>query len=202
METYRSSAEAAADKAELKRLLSALNAAKTSLRLDECRAWRINGRRGHIAAWGDGKSWLLFVQCRSARHWTATKARLSFCRVTQDGDDEGVLRLDRLPTKAEAAAIRKALAIRQTGPAPANAFEFSSANEGFRAPEPAEAPRRYRFTRPAPVALKPPFCRSLDHLPHQLAIDSGKPAPRVVSNRPKWPKARAPFVKPGWALRT
>jgi hypothetical protein len=103
METYRSSAEATADKAELKRLASALNAAKASLRLDECRVWHLKGRRGHIAAWGDGKSWLLFVQCRSARHRTATKSRLSFCRVTQDGDDEGALRLDRLPTKTEAA---------------------------------------------------------------------------------------------------
>jgi hypothetical protein len=88
---------------------------------------------------GDGESWLLFVQCRSARLWAATKARLSFCEVTQDGDDEGVLRLDRLPTKAEASAIRKALAIRQTGPAPANAFESSSAYEWFRAPVSTEA---------------------------------------------------------------
>jgi len=24
---------------------------------------------------GDGKTWALYVACRSARHWTATKAR-------------------------------------------------------------------------------------------------------------------------------
>lgn len=140
METYRSSAEAAADKAELKRLLSALNAANSSLRLDECRAWRINGRHGHITTYGpSGLAWQLYVACRSMRHWTAIKQRLQFCAVTQDGDDEGVLRLD-LPTKAEAAAIRKALAIRQAGSTPANAFQSSLANEGFRAPQPAEAP--------------------------------------------------------------
>jgi hypothetical protein len=31
--------------------------------------------------------------------------------VTQDGDEEGVLRLDRLPSPEEATAIRKVLAI-------------------------------------------------------------------------------------------
>lgn len=155
METYRSSVEATADKAELKRLASALNAAKASLRLDECRAWRISGRRGHIITYGpSGSGWLLYVGCRSARHWTWTKKRLDFCQVTQDGDDEGVLRLDRLPGKAEAAAIRKALAIRQTGPAPANAFESSTANEGFRAPESAEAS--------SPVSLPPTGSRGAE----------------------------------------
>jgi hypothetical protein len=56
---------------------------------------------------------VLFVACRSARHWTATKARLSFCAVTQDGDDEGVLKLHRLPTADQAAVIREVLGIRK-----------------------------------------------------------------------------------------
>jgi hypothetical protein len=33
--------------------------------------------------------------------------------VTQEGDDEGVLRLDRLPTPAEAEAIRDVIGIRR-----------------------------------------------------------------------------------------
>lgn len=105
-----------ADKASLKRLLDALRGAGNSLRLDECGDWRIRGRCGHIAAWGDGETWSLYVQCRSSRHWTATKQRLDFCRVMQDGDDEGVLRLMALPAPEQAAAIRKALGIRQPGP--------------------------------------------------------------------------------------
>ena len=41
------------------------------------------------------------------------KKRLAFCRLTQDGDDEGCLHLDRLPTAAEAEAIRDDLGIRK-----------------------------------------------------------------------------------------
>jgi hypothetical protein len=33
--------------------------------------------------------------------------------LTQDGDDEGILRLDRLPTPAEAEAIRDVIGIRR-----------------------------------------------------------------------------------------
>lgn len=141
METYRSSVEATADKAQLKRLASALNAAKASLRLDECRAWRINGQHGHITTYGpSGSGWQLYVACRSSQHWTWTKKRLDFCQVTQDGDDEGCLRLIEMPTEEQAAAIRKVLGIWQARPAPANAFESSSANEGLLAPGSTKAP--------------------------------------------------------------
>ena len=50
---------------------------------------------------------------QSARRWTNIKARLDFCRVSQDGDDEGALVLDRLPTAAEGEAIREALGLRK-----------------------------------------------------------------------------------------
>jgi hypothetical protein len=36
---------------------------------------------------------------------------MSFAKVTQDGDEDGCLFLDRLPTKTEAATIRDKLAI-------------------------------------------------------------------------------------------
>jgi hypothetical protein len=62
---------------------------------------------------GDGKSWVLFVACRSARHWSATKKNLSFCRLTQDREDEGCLRLQQLPAAAQAIAIRDALGIQK-----------------------------------------------------------------------------------------
>ena len=56
------------------------------MRRDECGAWRIDGKYGSIHTWGDGKTWVLYVGCRSKLHWTATKQRLGFCVVTQDGD--------------------------------------------------------------------------------------------------------------------
>jgi hypothetical protein len=62
---------------------------------------------------GDRSGWLLFAGCHSVRRWTATKRCLSFCEVTQDGDDEGCLRLGGLPTPERAEAIREALGIRK-----------------------------------------------------------------------------------------
>jgi hypothetical protein len=93
-------------------LVGALNAWSRSIRRDECGDWRINGTSGHIYADPAG-GWRLYVACRSARAWTAAKGRLGFCRVTQDGDDEGMLYLAAMPTKVQAAAIRKALGIRK-----------------------------------------------------------------------------------------
>jgi hypothetical protein len=47
------------------------------------------------------------------RHWTSVKARLSFCAVARDCDDEGCLRLQQRPTPEQAALIRNALGIRK-----------------------------------------------------------------------------------------
>jgi hypothetical protein len=49
----------------------------------------------------------------SSLPWKNAKAQLAFCQVTQDGDWEGCLRLDRLPTPDEAKAIRETLGIRK-----------------------------------------------------------------------------------------
>jgi hypothetical protein len=49
----------------------------------------------------------------SAKRWNLAKQRLSFCRVTQDGDWEGCLHLDRLPSAEEAATIRDVLRTRR-----------------------------------------------------------------------------------------
>jgi hypothetical protein len=43
---------------------------------------------------------------KSARGWESAKERLEFGKVTQDGDCEGLIFLDQLPPKAEAAHIR------------------------------------------------------------------------------------------------
>jgi hypothetical protein len=114
MWTYESTGHDQDDKAQLETLRMALNGAKASLRLDDCRLWTLRGKRGYASTWGDGKTWCLFAGARSPRAWTAMKQRLAFCQVTQDGDEEGVFRLNRLPTPEEAAEIRVALGIRQT----------------------------------------------------------------------------------------
>jgi hypothetical protein len=46
-----------------------------------------------------------------AQGWNKAKRALAFARVSQDGDDEGILILDRLPTKTEAEAIRHHLGV-------------------------------------------------------------------------------------------
>jgi hypothetical protein len=112
--TYTSAAETEADREQQRALHSALGASDRALQRDACNAWTIIGKRGSIHTWGgDSKTWVLYVACCSPRHWTATKARLAFCDVTQDGEDEGCLRLSRLPTPDQAEAIRDALGIQK-----------------------------------------------------------------------------------------
>src|SRR5215475_5641190 len=72
------------------------------------------GKRGSIHTWGgDGNTWVLYDSCHSARHWTATKTRVGFCELSQDGEREGCLRLLHLPTPDQAEAIRDALGIQK-----------------------------------------------------------------------------------------
>jgi hypothetical protein len=56
---------------------------------------------------------VIYCAVGTARKWTKLKSRLSFCEVTQDGDDEGCLRLMDLPTPEQAILIRKALGLSQ-----------------------------------------------------------------------------------------
>ena len=112
-DTYDSAADAEVDREQQRQLLAALNAWDRALRRDECGAWTIMGSRGTIHTWGDGKTWVLYVSCRSGQHWTYTKRNLSFCQVTQDCYDEGCLRLHQLPTKEQATTIREDLGIRK-----------------------------------------------------------------------------------------
>jgi hypothetical protein len=135
--TYDTAAEADADRAQQKQLLAALNAWDRALRRDECGAWRITGARGSIHTWGDGKTWVLWVGCRSGLHWTFTKRRLAFCAVTQDGDDEGCLRLHALPTADQAEELRAVLGIRKPVElAPETLERLRSRVTAWNAPEP------------------------------------------------------------------
>jgi hypothetical protein len=62
-------------------------------------------KRGHVYAVPGG--FAIYVMGWTTRGWNRAKAALSFARLTNDGDDEGALLLDRFPTKSEAQAIRK-----------------------------------------------------------------------------------------------
>jgi hypothetical protein len=99
------------ERAHLEALLNALDASSRALRRDGCGDWHIKGKRGHILA--DGKGWLIVATDESIRRWTNVKRRLSFCRITQDGDDDGCLHLDRLPSAAEAELIRDAVHVKR-----------------------------------------------------------------------------------------
>jgi hypothetical protein len=110
------------DRERLQILLDALHASPVALRRDLHRDKRGKGDYGIHGEWGhiyiDGDGFLLCVTAederdQSPRRWTGIKRRLAFCRLTQDGDDEGCLHLDRLPTRAQAGLIRQALGIRK-----------------------------------------------------------------------------------------
>ena len=84
--------------------------------------WRLSDHRttGHALAAQPG--YLLYFTVDesskddrepSSRPWETAKVKLAFCGVTQDGDWEGCLYLDRLPYAHEAEAIREVLGIRK-----------------------------------------------------------------------------------------
>jgi hypothetical protein len=81
----------------------------SALRRDECGDWAIFGTRGHIYAVPEG--FQLMASKASPRAWSAAKHRLSFGKVTQDGDAGGGVILAGLPAKSEAETIRAVLGI-------------------------------------------------------------------------------------------
>jgi hypothetical protein len=71
----------------------------------------IHGRAGRVYRLPEG--FYLYCDPGSARAWGFVKKALDFCKLMQDGDGDGYLFLDRLPTSAEAALIRDKLMIRK-----------------------------------------------------------------------------------------
>ena len=100
------------ERTHLETLLTALDATPCALQRDGCGDWAIEGKRGYIYANGSGFL-IVITTGDSIRRWANAKGKLAFCRVTQDGDDEGCLHLDHLPTPPEAELIRDALRIKR-----------------------------------------------------------------------------------------
>ena len=105
------------DRDELSTLLSVLHGAMNALRRDECGDWTIAGSRGQIRACDE--TFYIYVRCHSGQAWTYAKKQLAdFATVHQDGDDEGILMLCRMPGADEAATLRRYVGLRQTREVP------------------------------------------------------------------------------------
>ncbi|MFK4561889.1 hypothetical protein ABIF94_002488 [Bradyrhizobium ottawaense] len=101
----------AADRAKLAAFAATMGASKTSLKRDACGDWTITGLIGHIST--DGSEIYAHLSCSRARAWTSAKSRLSFATLSQDGDTEGVLKIDRSLMAGQAETLRTTLRIRK-----------------------------------------------------------------------------------------
>jgi hypothetical protein len=99
-------------------LVKALGCRDNALRRDECGDWRVNGKQGHIYAVPGSLNrpktpgFQIYIERESVREWSYAKKVLKpFADLTNDGDDDGMLFLDRLPTVNEAEVIRQYVGI-------------------------------------------------------------------------------------------
>jgi hypothetical protein len=102
------------DRLYLDAFLTTIDASPGALERPNCRGWigdyQISGKHGHVLLGqghtlpGDQPGFLLYIT-GTVQRWKKAKRRLPGS-VTQDGDDEGIIPLDRLPLPAEAEAIR------------------------------------------------------------------------------------------------
>jgi hypothetical protein len=103
-----------ADRDLLNTLTARLSVSQGRLRRDPCGDWIIIGTRGHILT--DGASAFAYIPAGTARRWAKAKQILDFMIVTQDGDEEGIVKLLEMPTAAQAMALRKAIGLRKASP--------------------------------------------------------------------------------------
>lgn len=101
----RAQANRSEDKKYLIALSEALDISEGRIKLDECGDWNLVSPNGIINT--DSECWYLFCSPQVVRTWNLIKRKLSFMVVSQDGDDEGILKLDRMPSEEEAKIIRK-----------------------------------------------------------------------------------------------
>lgn len=93
------------DKIFLTEMAIKMGVSERRIRLNEYRWVILQGDRSTINY--DGKWWYICFLDLTPIKWKNVKKKLSFMEVSQDGDDEGILRLDRMPTEIEFEIIRK-----------------------------------------------------------------------------------------------
>lgn len=98
------------DKRYLKKLALSLDISEGRIKLDECGDWNIVGLRGKINT--DTEFWYLLPKLDSPRKWNNTKKNLSWMEVHIDGDFEGILKSNRMPSRDEAMMVRKVIGMR------------------------------------------------------------------------------------------
>lgn len=92
------------DKDILAGLATSLQASQRNIGKDPCGDWRLRGRRGHIFC--DGAAAYVYLPSGTKQAWTYAKRALGFMEVTQDGEEEGILRLRGTPSAEQAEIIR------------------------------------------------------------------------------------------------
>jgi hypothetical protein len=104
------------DRRILLNLCKVIKISPKRIKKDDCDYYTIYGTKGYIQTWGDneGKSFLVRPYTHTKRKWGLTKRKLSFMEVTQDGDEEGILKFTLPLEEHQANLIRKALGIRKS----------------------------------------------------------------------------------------
>jgi hypothetical protein len=112
---YHNIFELVEDKQRIEQFADALDVSHRNIHKDGYGQWTISGKTGsHLQSWGDQSTYLLYVTAHSARKWGAIKRKAkSFAwEVTQDGDEEGCLRVG-LPNKTQSGFVRSLLGLRR-----------------------------------------------------------------------------------------
>ena len=115
-EAYKSREHRTEDRQALENLRVALNVSHTALRQDDCGAWTLQGKAGRVHTMGPvaaESGYLLTAYSKTPSQWAVDKRHLSFCRVTQNGDDHGSLYLSNLPDFKQATIIRRTFGLRK-----------------------------------------------------------------------------------------
>jgi hypothetical protein len=93
-------------------LAKSLSVSSSKVKRDGCGDWIISSRHGQIST--DGAVFYVYLRSFSGRHWTFVKRKLCFLLISQDGDDEGVLKMVDIPGSDQAAIVRRTLRLRKT----------------------------------------------------------------------------------------
>jgi hypothetical protein len=111
---YHNIFELVEDKQRIEQFADALGVSHRNIHKDNCGQWTISGNAGHLQTWGDRSSYVLYASAYSARKWSAIKckAKAFGWAVTQDGDNEGCIRVS-LPNFTQSKFLRHLLGLRR-----------------------------------------------------------------------------------------